>query len=211
MVKFIIANTLKFLVVTIPGLYEFLYNGTNEEIYEHINRMILDGNVMNMSLVITKGKYGDIDTDDYSCHGYYIIKFFSSLYTLQADLIIDGQIISYGEVVCEGTDLFPINVNYNYYDLQRTKFINTIASLSKIINGNGNVICYDLKDVFPPCLRFISQNYYNTLSPLYTPMKDQDHITDEKNQRESIESEILVSIGMQDNTYDYNYDFWDSI
>ena len=34
--------------------------------------MIFDGNVMNMSLIITKGKYGAIDTDDSSCCGYFL-------------------------------------------------------------------------------------------------------------------------------------------
>ena len=42
---------------------------TYEEIYEHINWMILDGNVMKMSLIITEGKYGAIDTNYSSCHG----------------------------------------------------------------------------------------------------------------------------------------------
>ena len=45
--------------------------------------MVIDGNTMNMSLIIMEGKYGAIDTDDSSCHGYYIIKFSSSLDTLQ--------------------------------------------------------------------------------------------------------------------------------
>ena len=53
---------------------------------------------MNMYLIITEVKYGAIDNDDYSCHGYYIIKFSSSTYTLQADLSIDGQVISFGEI-----------------------------------------------------------------------------------------------------------------
>ena len=78
----------------------FLDDGTDEEIYEHIIRTILDGNVVNMSLIIMEGKYCAIDTDDSSCHGYYIIKFSSSPYTLQEDLIIDGQVIYSGEMVC---------------------------------------------------------------------------------------------------------------
>ena len=41
-----------------------------------------------------EGKYGAIDTDDYSCHGYCIINFSSSPYNLQAELSIDGQVIS---------------------------------------------------------------------------------------------------------------------
>ena len=48
-----------------------------------MNLKILDDNAMNMALVIMEGKYGDIDTNDSTCHGYYIIKFSSSPYTLQ--------------------------------------------------------------------------------------------------------------------------------
>ena len=47
--------------------------------------MILDGNLMNMYLIIMEGKYCAIDTGDYSCRGYYIIKFSSYPYTLQVD------------------------------------------------------------------------------------------------------------------------------
>ena len=58
---------------------------------------------MNMSLVITEGKYGAVDDDNYSCRGYYIIKFSSYPYTLQEGLSIDGKAIYSGEMVCEGT------------------------------------------------------------------------------------------------------------
>ena len=53
-----------------------------------------------MSLIITEVKYGAIDTDDYSCHGYYIIKFFLPPYNLQVDLSTDEQVISSGEILC---------------------------------------------------------------------------------------------------------------
>ena len=49
---------------------------------------------MKMSLIITEGRYGAIDADDSSFHGYYIIKYSLSLYTLQADLSIYEQVIS---------------------------------------------------------------------------------------------------------------------
>ena len=95
--------------------YNFFYDVTDEEYYEHINQTILHSNLMNMSLIIMKGKYGAIDVDNYSCHGYYIIKFSSSTYTLQLDLSIDGQFISSSEMVCEGNYFFPINNNSQYY------------------------------------------------------------------------------------------------
>ena len=164
----------------------FVDYGTDEEDYEHINWTILDVNVMNISLGIIEGNYGAIDADDSSCHGYYIIKFSSSLYTLQAEFIIYGQVISSGGMVCEGNYFFMIDINYHYCVLQKNKYINTIVYISKIINGNVNVICYDSKYVLPPCLRYISQNNYNTLSPLQIPMKEHDNIMDENNQREII-------------------------
>ena len=34
----------------------FKYDGTYEEIYQHINQMIIDGNVMNMYLIIMEEK-----------------------------------------------------------------------------------------------------------------------------------------------------------
>ena len=49
-----------------------------------------------MSFIIIEDKYGDIDTDDSSCHGYYIIHFSLYPYTLQADLSIYGKVISFG-------------------------------------------------------------------------------------------------------------------
>ena len=74
---------------------------------------------MNMSLIIIEGKYGAIDTDDSLWQGYYTIKFSSSPYTLQVGLSIDGQVISSGKIVCEGTYLFSININSRYYVLQK--------------------------------------------------------------------------------------------
>ena len=47
----------------------FLYDGTDEEEYKQINQNILDGNVMNMSLIIMEVDYGDIDADDTTLHG----------------------------------------------------------------------------------------------------------------------------------------------
>ena len=61
----------------------FFDDGTYEEDFTHINRTIIDGNMLIMSLIIMEESYGAIDADDSSCHGYYIIKSCSSPYTLQ--------------------------------------------------------------------------------------------------------------------------------
>ena len=55
-----------------------------------------------MSSIIMEVNFFAVDADDYTCHGYYIIKFSSSKYILQADMSIDSQVISYYEMVGEG-------------------------------------------------------------------------------------------------------------
>ena len=86
--EFKILNILKFLDVTVIEFNDF-NDGADEEYSKHINQNFLDGDMMNMTLIITKEKYGTIDTNDSSCYGYYIIKFSLSPYTLQAVLSID--------------------------------------------------------------------------------------------------------------------------
>ena len=132
--------------------------------------MSIDGQVISSGRMVCELSYFfpiNINSSyDSLCHGYYIIEFSSSTYTLQADLSIDGKVISSGEMVCEGTYFFPMSISSYYYVLQRTKSIITIFSLRKIINENVNVICYDHKDVLQFCLSSIPQNDYNIFSPL---------------------------------------------
>ena len=61
---------------------------------------------MNLSFIIMEVNHGYIDSEYSTFHGYHIIKFSSYLYTLQYNLSIDGQVISSGEMVCEGTFFF---------------------------------------------------------------------------------------------------------
>ena len=66
------------------------------KITTHINRNILDGNLMNMYLIIMEGNDSAIDDDDYTCHVYYIIIFYSYLYNLQLVWSIYLQVFSSG-------------------------------------------------------------------------------------------------------------------
>ena len=104
---------------------------------------------MNISLVIIEGSYSAIDADDSTYHGYYIIRFSLYPYNLQADLNIDGQVISSSEMLCEENYYFPINIHFHYSVSPKNKSNNTIVSLRKEIIGNMNVICYDSYDVVP--------------------------------------------------------------
>ena len=72
--EYIIATTIKLLVVTITGLWWILLMMEQmKKILKHINQNILDGDVMNMSLIITEGNYSALDTDSSLCNCYYNI------------------------------------------------------------------------------------------------------------------------------------------
>ena len=98
-----------------------IYYGKYEEEYKHNNKNILDGNMMNMSLIILEGNYRAIDADYSSCQGYYIINFYSSQYSLQTHFSNGAKVISSGEIVCERTHFFPINIDSRYYVIQEKK------------------------------------------------------------------------------------------
>ena len=81
---------------------------------------------MNTSLIIIEEDYDAIDDDDSTCHGYHIIIFYSSPYILQADFSIDFQVISYGEMVCEGSYLFQ------YISILVIEFIQKINPITQL-------------------------------------------------------------------------------
>ena len=110
----------------------FIDDVTETVEYEWINRPIRDGNFKSFFFIITKGNYGAIDGDDSACHGYYIIRFYSSPYTLQSDLNKDGQVVYSGEMVCEGNYYFPTNINYHYYFLQKPNQITRLYLWGKL-------------------------------------------------------------------------------
>ena len=118
------------MVVKITLLQLILYYGTDKEITNTLIKWFLM--VMWWTCFNNFGrKICAIDTDDYSCHGYYIINFPSYPYTLQADLCIDGRVMSPVEILCEQTYFVPVNINSHYYVLQRTKFLSTNFSFGQ--------------------------------------------------------------------------------
>ena len=70
---------------------------------------------------------------------------------------------------------------------------------------------YYSNGVVPSYLRKIPQSDWISLTPLHVPTEEHDKILDENNWIETIGFEISVSIGTNDCTYNYNYEFWDLI
>ena len=106
--------------------------------------------------------YGAIGSDDSKFHGYYIIKYYSYPNTIQSDWNIDVQLISSGEMVCEGTYYFSINT--------KNKSNNTQVSQREIFNINVNFICYYWDDNVPSYLISVTQKCFSSITLIHLPM-----------------------------------------
>ena len=77
--------------------------------------MVLDGISENMASLVQLGMYGDINTDDSTKNGFYVIQFISYAYTLQNNTTIDGQVIYSGGLVFKAQYLCSMQENTNWY------------------------------------------------------------------------------------------------
>ena len=64
-----------------------------------------------MALLVESVKYGAINTTDTTTNGFYVIMFTSESYKLQENRIIDGHIITAGELVVKAQYLCSVQVD----------------------------------------------------------------------------------------------------
>ena len=70
---------------------DLIDKGTDEEEYESVHNIILYGFVNNKAQTLKVGSIDAIDGDNKHLHGYYMVGFLSSPYTLQENKTIDGN------------------------------------------------------------------------------------------------------------------------
>ena len=68
-----------------------------------------------MASLVQSGIYDDINTADNTSNGFYVVKFISEAYMLQKNTKIDGQVISFGELVAKAQYLWSVQENTNWY------------------------------------------------------------------------------------------------
>ena len=66
--------------------------------FDNIHEVVLDVISENMASLVQSGMYSEINTDNTTKNGFYVIQFLSEAYTLQNNTTIDGQVISDGEL-----------------------------------------------------------------------------------------------------------------
>ena len=66
-----------------------------------------------MASLVKSEKYGSISTTDTTTNGFYVIMFTSEAYTIQDNTIIDGKIITAGELAVKSQYLRSMQVDTN--------------------------------------------------------------------------------------------------
>ena len=65
---------------------------TTFEVFDETHKVIIDGITENITSLVQSGMYGDINTDDTTKNGFYVIKFIPEAYKLQNNTTIDGKL-----------------------------------------------------------------------------------------------------------------------
>ena len=74
-----------------------------------------------MASLIESEKHGAINTTDTSTKGFYVIMFTPEAYTLQDNTIIDGKIITAGELVVKAQYICSMQLDTIWYCNQHTQ------------------------------------------------------------------------------------------
>ena len=60
-----------------------------------------------MGMLITESTYGAVNANDQRTDGFYIVKFLSTIYTLQCDELIDKEMLKAGSLVTDTECMSP--------------------------------------------------------------------------------------------------------
>ena len=80
------------------NIIEITPKSTHFEAFDEIHNVVLYGISENMASLVQSGIYGSTNTDDTTTNGLYVFYFLSEAYTLQNNMIIDGQVISSADI-----------------------------------------------------------------------------------------------------------------
>ena len=97
------------------NIIELTQKSTPFEKFGEIHKVVLDRISENMALLVKSGMYGDINTNDTTTNGFYVIQNISEEYTLQNNTTIYGQVISAYGIVFKSQYIFCMQKITNWY------------------------------------------------------------------------------------------------
>ena len=152
--------------------------------------MVLDGITNHMHSLVEEGKYGAIGTNDSREVGYYVVRFLSPPYTLQANKVVDGKILHKGEQVADACYLESMkSKTLWYFETKGTSQLVTVAMKTTV---HPNLSCYIARSTHhiphTLCDRNEAINAM-TRKPILLTQEDHDMIMDEIERRDRIDYE----------------------
>ena len=95
------------------NIIQLSQKSTPSDAFDEIHQVVLDGKSDNIASLFESGKYGAINATETTTNGFYVIMFTSEAYKLQDNTIIDGQIITSGELVVKAQYFCSMQVYTN--------------------------------------------------------------------------------------------------
>ena len=164
------------------------------EAFDEINGIFIHRISKNVASLVWSGMYGNINTDDTTTNGFYVIQVLSEACKLQNKTTIDGQVISAGKLFVKAQYLCSVQENTNWYwkqqPLQQTIMVTTHNILHPCLDVITIIYFQDIpKNV---CNRIWAKKSIQR-NPTSMTHVSYDYILDEIERRKKIEFERNVS------------------
>jgi len=160
---------------------------TNEDDLEQMHHTILTSIASNIAATIAESSYGAVNTEDPQTDGYYIVKFISSPYTLQNDVVVNGDRISSGMLVCDAEYLSPAFKGSNWYVTPIGGTISVIIQMSKVLISNIDVKVVTERSQLDRDMKKLSNADILSKKPFRLSDNDRKTIIDEIKRRDAME------------------------
>ena len=149
--------------------------------------MVLDGKSENMASLVQSGIYCDINPDDNTSNGLYVIPFISEAYKLQKYTTIDGKVISAGQLVVKAQYLCSMQEDTNWYWKQQPLQHTITVPTRTILHPCLDVIIIRYVQDIPKNICSRNQAQKSTQRhPIITTDADYDYISYEIERREKL-------------------------
>ena len=161
--------------------------GTRDTEIEEMHQVMLDGIAMNLAGFIKPNTYGAVATDDTSSHGYYIVFFLSSPYTLQEDTKCGDYCIDNGELVCEVRYVYAIQKDSHWYMFKKNDTSKILVEVTTVVAHSLDVSIIVEKRLLPDKLKKMTPEALQAQKPFELSLHQHDTIIDEIERRDRME------------------------
>ena len=158
---------------------------TNDDEIEDIHKSILTSIADSMGMLIKESNYGAVNANDQSTDGFYIVKFLSTVYTLQHDELVDNEILKAGSLVTDAEYMSPAMKDSLWYVKSGLEPVK--VNMKKVLVSNIYVDIVTSTSELDYSMSTMTQEDVIQKEPFKLSADDYDNILDEISRRETID------------------------